>query len=174
MNSSDQDSAGTEASAPATSRMSRGTAMVLGAIGVILVLVAIDVAVINGTQPAAARPVTQVVKISGAPTVQATVDLTVSPGVKPGLDGKLHDAFSVTNFYVHAGHPIRLVINNTDSAPHSISAPAAGVNIMVTPGTHTYTLLVRKAGRFEWYCTMPCDPYSMSHDGYMRGFITAS
>jgi hypothetical protein len=39
---------------------------------------------------------------------------------------------------------------------------------------HTYTLLVRKAGRFQWLCMMPCDPYSMAHDGYMRGYITAS
>ena len=68
----------------------------------------------------------------------------------------------------------KLVIDNTDTAAHSIVAPAAGVSIMVKPGTHTYTLLVRKAGRFQWFCGMPCDPYSMAHDGYMRGFITAS
>jgi heme/copper-type cytochrome/quinol oxidase subunit 2 len=115
-----------------------------------------------------------VVKISGAPVVEPTVYLTVSPGVKPGADGKLHDAFSVTNFYAHAGQPVKLVINNTDTAAHSIVAPGAGVRIMVKPGMHTYTLLVRKAGRFQWFCMMPCDPYSMAHDGYMRGYITAS
>jgi heme/copper-type cytochrome/quinol oxidase subunit 2 len=163
-----------EATPSATTRFARPMLIVLGAVGVILALIAVDVVLVNGIQPAQAHPVTQVVKISGAPAVQPTVDLTVSPEMKPGADGKLHDAFSVTNFYVHAGQPVKLVINNTDSAPHSIVAPGAGVSIMVKPGMHTYTLLVRKAGRFQWFCGMPCDPYSMAHDGYMRGFITAS
>jgi len=159
---------------PVTNKVTRGVSLVLSAVAVVLTLIAVDVVLINGTQPAQARPVTQVVKISGAPVVQPTVYLTVSPGVKPGADGKLHDAFSVTNFYAHAGQPVKLVINNTDTAVHSIVAPDAGVRIMVKPGMHTYTLLVRKAGRFQWFCMMPCDPYSMAHDGYMRGYITAS
>ena len=103
----------------------------------------------------------------------STVYLTVSPAVKPGPDGKLHDAFSVTNFDVHAGQPVTLVINNTDSAQHSITAPGAGVNIVVRPGVHTYTLLVHRTGRFQWFCSFPCDTYSMSHAGYMRGYITS-
>jgi heme/copper-type cytochrome/quinol oxidase subunit 2 len=174
VDSSEQDRETSEETPRATTRFTRPMVIVLGAIGVVLALIAVDIVLVNGIQPAQARPVTQVVKIAGAPAVQPTVYLTVSPGIKPGADGKLHDAFSVTNFYVHAGQPIKLVINNTDTAAHSIVAPGAGVSIMVKPGTHTYTLLVRKAGRFQWYCGMPCDPYSMAHDGYMRGFITAS
>jgi hypothetical protein len=69
---------------------------------------------------------------------------------------------------------VKLVINNTDSSDHSITSPAAGVSIVVRPGVHTYTLLAHKAGRFTWYCVYPCDPYSMSHVGYMRGYITVS
>jgi len=174
MGSSEQDREASEVTPPVTTKFTRAMGCVLGAVGVVLALIAVDVVLINGTQPAQARPVTQVVKISGAPVVQPTVYLTVSPGVKPGADGKLHDAFSVTNFYVHVGQPIKLVINNTDTAVHSIVAPDAGVKIMVKPGTHTYTLVVHKAGRFQWFCMMPCDPYSMAHDGYMRGYITAS
>jgi hypothetical protein len=174
MDSSEQDREASEETPSATSRFTRPIVIVLGAVGVVLALIAVDVVLVNGIQPAQAHPVTQVVKVSGAPPVQPTVYLTVSPGIKPGADGKLHDAFSVTNFYVHAGQAIKLVINNTDDAVHSIVAPGAGVSITVKPGTHTYTLLVRKAGRFEWFCGMPCDPYSMAHDGYMRGFITAS
>jgi heme/copper-type cytochrome/quinol oxidase subunit 2 len=68
---------------------------------------------------------------------------------------------------------VKLVINNTDGAPHSITAPAAGVNLVIRPGRHTYTLLVHKTGRFQWYCMEPCDPYAMSHTGYMRGDITS-
>jgi heme/copper-type cytochrome/quinol oxidase subunit 2 len=174
MDTSEQHRETDEATVAVTNKFAVGMVSVLGAVGVVLALIAVDVVLISGTQPAQARPVTQIVKISGAPVVQPTVYLTVSPGLKPGPDGKLHDAFSVTNFYAHAGQPVKLVINNTDSADHSITAPAAGVNIMVKPGVHTYTLLVRKAGRFEWSCMMPCDPYSMSHVGYMRGYITVS
>jgi nitrous oxide reductase len=174
MDSSQQDYEATEVVPPVTNKATRGVSLVLSAVAVVLALIAVDVVLINGTQPAQARAVTQVVKISGAPVVQPAVYLTVSPGVKPGADGKLHDAFSVTNFYAHAGQPVKLVINNTDTAVHSIVAPDADVRIMVKPGMHTYTLLVRKPGRFQWFCMMPCDPYSMAHDGYMRGYITAS
>jgi nitrous oxide reductase len=115
----------------------------------------------------------KVVRVSGTVQVAGTVYLSVSPGVKPGPDGKLHDAFSVTSFNVRAGQPVKLVIDNTDNAVHSITSPGAGVNLVVRPGTHTYTLLVHHAGVFQWYCKYPCDPYSMMHDGYMRGTITA-
>jgi plastocyanin len=146
---------------------------VLGAFAAVLALIAIDVVAINGAQGAPARPVVNVVKLSSAAAVEPVVYLTVSPGIKPGPDGKLHDAFSVTDFTVKAGEPVKLVINNTDTSDHSITAMGAGVNIVVTPGQHTYTLLVQKQGRFTWICTYPCDPYSMTHLGYMRGYITS-
>ncbi len=149
-----------------------GLAM-LGALAAVLALVAVDVVAINGAQASPVRPVVNVVKLSGATPVAQTVYLTVSPGIKPGPDGKLHDAFSVTNFTVRAGQPVKLVINDTDTSDHSITAMGAGVNIVVRPGLHTYTLLVHQQGRFEWMCTFPCDPYSMSHVGYMRGYITS-
>jgi uncharacterized cupredoxin-like copper-binding protein len=145
----------------------------LGAFASVLALIAIDVVVIDGAQNPPARPVVNVVRLSSATTVERTVYLTVSPATKPGPDGKLHDAFSVTNFTVRAGQPVKLVINNTDTSDHSITAMGAGVNIVVRPGLHTYTLLVHRQGRFLWMCTYPCDPYSMAHVGYMRGYITS-
>ena len=165
-----------ELDSPNNARFSMWSSVALGAIAVVLALIAADVLLVGGTQsPASAqtRPVTNVVKVSGA-AVQSVVYLSVTPGIKPGPDGKLHDAFSVTNFYTHVGQPVKLVINNTDTVDHSITAPDIGVSIVAKPGTHTYTLLVHRAGRFEWHCMMPCDPYSMSHIGYMRGYITAS
>src|SRR5579871_2378696 len=119
---------------------------ILGALALVLALIGIDVAVISAAQRPAPRPVVhrQVVKVNGTAQVAGTVYLSVSPGVKPGPDGKLHDAFSVTSFNVHAGQPVKLVIDNTDSAVHSITSPTAGVNIVVKPGTHSYTLLVKK------------------------------
>lgn len=153
---------------------SRITLAVFGAIALILGLIAVDIALMNGIQPTTPRPVMQMINVSGAPAVQPVVYLSVAPGVKPGPDGQLHDAFSVTDFTVHAGQPVKLVISNTDEVAHSINSPGAGVNIIVRPGTHTYTLIVHSKGSFEWFCGMPCDPYSMSHFGYMRGRIVST
>ncbi|HEY7891875.1 MAG TPA: cupredoxin domain-containing protein [Solirubrobacteraceae bacterium] len=106
------------------------------------------------------------------------VDVKIAGGVKLGPDGKKHDTYSVTDFNVTAGQPVTLKIDNTDDAPHSISSPAAGVNIIATPGTHTYSLLIAKAGKYQWYCMLPCDSdaggWAMQHPGYMSGYITAT
>jgi plastocyanin len=151
-----------------------GLAM-LGAVAVVLALIGLNVVLIHAVQGPTPRPIVtrQVLKVSGATPVAGTVYMSVSAGIKPGPDGKLHDAFSVTSFTVRAGHPVRLVIDNTDNTVHSITSPAAGVNIVARPGTHTYTLLVSRPGVFQWYCNFPCDPFSMMHNGYMRGTITS-
>lgn len=31
-----------------------------------------------------------------------------------------------------------------------------------------------KPGTYIWYCRLPCDPFSMAHDGYMRGHVTVT
>ncbi|HEY2654852.1 MAG TPA: hypothetical protein VGI55_03625 [Solirubrobacteraceae bacterium] len=156
---------------PIAHKLNKFMIATLGGVALVLALIGIDVVLINGAQNPPPRPVIQHVTLSGAAAIPSTIYITVSPGLKPGPDGKLHDAFSVTNFDVRAGHPVKLVINNTDSAPHSITAPGAGVDIVIRPGVHTYSLLVRRTGRFEWFCKYPCDPYAMSHAGYMRGYI---
>ncbi|HEX8976145.1 MAG TPA: cupredoxin domain-containing protein [Solirubrobacteraceae bacterium] len=112
---------------------------------------------------------------TAAPSAQASViGLKVIASGKKGPDGKLHDDFTVTEFHVTVGQPLTLRIDNTDTVPHSITSPEAGVSIVLAPGTHDYTLLVKQAGKFEWHCVFPCDPWSMAHVGYMRGFITAT
>ena len=85
--------------------------------------------------------------------VAKVVDLSVIAEYKAGPEGEKHDAFTRTEFAVRVGQPQQLRIDNTDSVPHSITAPAAGVNIVVMPGTHTYTLVVKQAGTFLWFCT---------------------
>src|ERR1700722_3698381 len=92
-----------------------GTAL-LGALAIVLAMIAVDVLVIDGAQTAPARPIVNVVKVARTTQVERTVGLSVSPGVKPGPDGQLHDAFSVTNFTVRVGQPVTLVINNTDTS----------------------------------------------------------
>jgi len=113
-------------------------------------------------------------RAAGAPPVATRVSLSVIPEYKRGPEGEKHDAFTVTEFTVRVGRPQTLRIDNTDSVPHSITAPAAGVNIVLMPGVHTYTLIVKRAGTFLWFCTFQCDEWAMQHPGYMSGYITAS
>jgi heme/copper-type cytochrome/quinol oxidase subunit 2 len=149
------------------------TVAVLAGLGVILVLIISATVAVAGMQNRAPRAAAEVVHVSGA-TFASTNYLSVSPGVKPGPDGQLHDAYSQTTFYVHAGRPTKLVIDNTDNVPHGIVTPMANVNIVVRPGTHTYTLLIKRTGTFAWNCSFPCDPFSMTHMGYMMGTIVSS
>jgi hypothetical protein len=113
-------------------------------------------------------------RAAALPPVAKMVDLSVIPEYKRGPEGEKHDAFTTTEFAVRAGQPQELRIDNTDDVPHSITAPEAGVNIVVKPGTHSYTLLVRQPGRFLWFCAFPCDEWAMQHPGYMSGYITVS
>lgn len=107
-----------------------------------------------------------------------TISLKMIPSYKVGPDGKKHDAYTTTEFAVKVGQPLKLVVDNTDNQPHSITSPVANVNITTMPGTHTYTLVVTKPGKFQWYCMYPCDSdangWAMKNPGYMSGFITAS
>ena len=106
------------------------------------------------------------------------IDLKVIGASKLGPDGKKHDVFTKTEFAVKVGQPLKLRINNTDDVPHSITAPVAGVNLTIKPGTHTYKLIVTQAGRFQWFCIIPCDSdahgWAMQTPGFMAGYITAT
>jgi hypothetical protein len=106
------------------------------------------------------------------------VSLKIIGAFKPGPDGKRHDAFTTTDFAVHVGQPLTLTIDNTDDVPHSITSPAAGVNITIQPGVHDYKLVVNEAGHFQWFCVIPCDSdakgWAMEHAGFMAGYITAT
>lgn len=106
------------------------------------------------------------------------VSLKIIGSYKLGPDGKKHDAFTKTEFAVKVGQPLKLKIDNTDDVPHSITSPAAGVNITVQPGVHTYELKVTQAGKFQWFCIIPCDSdangWAMQNAGFMSGYITAT
>jgi plastocyanin len=97
-----------------------------------------------------------------------------------GPDGKWHDAFLPADFTVHAGHKVTITVNNYDGGAHTFTSPAMGVNAIIpgggslgTPHTMTFTFTApTKAGKYAWWCAVPCDPWAMAHDGYMRGFVT--
>lgn len=116
--------------------------------------------------------------VAAAPAATQVIDTKIVGGAKRGPDGKEHDIFTVTNFNVKAGQPVKIRIDNTDDVPHSITSAAAGVNIIAQPGVHTYTMNVSAAGKYQWNCMLPCDTdangWAMQHPGYMSGYITAS
>ncbi|MDQ6731794.1 MAG: cupredoxin domain-containing protein [Actinomycetota bacterium] len=152
----------------------------LGAVGIVTAIGIATLALVVATQnhtSAMIMPSTPVAAVPTVPVAQ-TISLSVAGSIKKGPDGKLHDAFSKTNFAVKAGQPTQIRIDNKDASPHSITAPGTGVSIIVNPGVHTYTMTANKAGRFEWTCLIPCDSdahgWAMTHPGYMAGYITVS
>lgn len=155
----------------------------LAGVGIVAALLISVVALIQSGQKSEPRGVTQpaATQAAAAPAASAparTESLKIVGGAKLGPDGKQHDEFTKTEFAVKVGQPLKLKIDNTDDVPHSITAPVVGVNLMIRPGIHTYTLTVTHAGRFQWFCIIPCDSdaggWAMSHPGFMAGYITAS
>lgn len=147
----------------------------LAAVGVLAAVLMSTVALVQSSERDEARAASQAAERAAAlPPVAKVVSLSVIAEYKAGPEGEKHDAFTTTEFAVRAGQPQQLRIDNTDSVPHSITAPEAGVNIVVMPGTHTYTLLVKQPGRFLWFCRFVCDEWAMQHPGYMSGYINVS
>lgn len=167
-------------------RDSRIVLAILAAVGILAALGMSAAALVqSGSNSAKVTTVTRTVTVGASasaaattPAVTPSITLSVEGGSKRGPEGKMHDAFSKTDFEVKAGQPTKLVIDNKDSGTHSITSPQAGVAIMVLPGKHTYTLTAKTAGKFEWVCIVPCDEdtngWAMRHPGYMAGYIIAS
>ena len=147
----------------------------LAGAGILAAVVISMIALAQSSERQEARAASQFAAEQAAalPPVAKTVALSVVPEYKRGPEGEKHDAFTTTEFAVRAGQPQQLKIDNTDDVPHSITSPEANVKIVVMPGTHTYTLLVKQPGRYLWFCTFVCDEWAMQHTGYMSGYITA-
>ena len=156
----------------------------LAGAGIVAALLISIVALIQSGQKSEPRVVTQPAATQSATAPPAattpvrTESLKIVGGSKLGPDGKKHDEFTKTEFAVKVGQPLKLKIDNTDDVPHSITAPVVGVNLTIKPGVHTYTLTVTQAGKFQWFCIIPCDSdaggWAMSHPGFMAGYITAT
>src|SRR5579884_3941370 len=126
--------------------------------------------------PTPAKPVTPAVKPESL-TILVKAD---SEHGRLGPDGQWHDAFLPADFSVRAGATVKISFTNYDSGPHTFTSPAMGVNAMIPGGgstsSPTQTTFTFKAppkpGKYAWWCSVPCDPWAMSHDGYMRGYVT--
>jgi uncharacterized cupredoxin-like copper-binding protein len=96
---------------------------------------------------------------------------------KKGPDGKWHDAFLPANFTVLAGVPVKVTVYNYDDGAHSFTSSTLGVNQLIpgakggTPSKTTFTFTAKKSGKYLWWCNQPCDPWAMSHVGFMRGYV---
>lgn len=128
----------------------------------------------TGSATAAGHPVKAAVP---AATIAIVAKSDTEHGRK-GPDGKWHDAFLPADFTVKAGQRVTLTFTNYDDMAHSFNAAQLGVNVTVPggsakkPGTATVTFTApTKPGAYLWICAMPCDPWAMSHDGYMRGYV---
>jgi hypothetical protein len=148
----------------------------LAGVGILAAVLLSMVALVQSSERDEARAASQIAAEQAAalPPVAKLVVLKIIPEGKLGPEGEKHDAFTTTEFNVRVGQPQQLRIDNTDTVPHSITSPGAGVNIVLMPGTHTYTLLVRHAGVFLWFCAFRCDEWAMQHPGYMSGYINVS
>jgi len=166
----------------------RDSRIVLGILGGIAVLAALVMSTVALVQSSNKTVTTAIAPVAAASTTASAaskpaaparvIEFSIEGSIKKGPDGKLHDAFSMTEFKVKTGEPVELKIDNKDASPHSITSALAGVNIVAMPGVHSYTLEVKTAGKFEWKCIIPCDSeangWAMNHPGYMAGYITAT
>ncbi len=116
-------------------------------------------------------------------TVQGGLDYGPTKKTKHGTSN-MHDAFSPASFTVTPGIPVHLSVYNWDTGDHSITSSALGLNLMIKGAdkagdvkANNFTFTVPKAGKYKWQCEIKCDggmtSYSMTHVGYMEGYINA-
>jgi plastocyanin len=98
-----------------------------------------------------------------------------------GSDGNWHDAFLPADFSVKPGSTVRVTVYNYDEGEHTFTAPGLGANVTIAAGSASKPAITTftfhaplKAGRYAWYCALPCDPWAMSHNGFMRGFVNVT
>lgn len=100
---------------------------------------------------------------------------------KKGPEGTWHDAFLPADFSVKPGALVRVTVYNYDEGAHSFTSSSLGTDVTIAAGSEsepavtTFTFRApEKAGNYSWLCMLPCDPWAMSHDGYMRGYVTVT
>ena len=131
-----------------------------------------------GTPSASAAPAAPLVKPE---SLTVAIKADVEHG-RLGPDGQWHDAFLPADFSVHAGASVTITFVNYDSGPHTFTSPALGVNEVIpgggslaSPRQATFTFKApARAGKYEWWCSVPCDPWAMKRNGYMRGIVTVT
>jgi plastocyanin len=107
---------------------------------------------------------------TGKPVAMKLVMKSDSEHAMMGPDGKYHDAVMPANFTIHAGDRVTVTVYNYDDMPHTWTATDVGVNQSIPAGSQsmpsktTSTFTAPSAGKYQWWCALPCDPYSVSRD----------
>jgi plastocyanin len=142
-------------------------------------LVALVVVAVASATASSTKTITQTMVIVGH-----------SLGAK-GSDGLRHDTTLGANFAVPQGSRVTVTVYNYDEGPHTITAPKLGLNVRIPgakdeekgiPSKKTFTFTATKAGKFIWFCALPCDAgqgyWDMKNPskkiGFMAGYITVS
>lgn len=92
-----------------------------------------------------------------------------------GPDRKWHDGMIPGNPAVQAGK-VTVTVYNYDTSIHTINSDTLGLAEKIppahgnAPGKLTFTFSAAP-GKYQCYCIEPCDPWAMTHNGYMRGYI---
>ncbi len=106
-----------------------------------------------------------------------------------------HEAQTRSNLNVKVGDTITVTVTNYDEGPHTFTSPGLGVSATIAAATNatkgipsktTFTFTAKKAGKFRWFCAMPCDAkhggWAMTAEpgggtdqvGYMSGYVLAA
>lgn len=140
----------------------------------------------SGSTQMTSMPMTTAAPAAAGPAAPAVAPQSVTMAFRSdvehgrrGPDGTWHDAGLPAVYGVRAGARVTVTLLNYDTSPHSFTAPGLGVDQIVAGGsptnpsrtTFTYTAPSRP-GRYAWWCKFPCDPWAMTHVGYMRGYVT--
>lgn len=128
-----------------------------------------------------------------AKTVAVTQTMVIvghSLGAK-GSDGLRHDTTLGASFSVPQGSQVTVTVYNYDEGPHTVTAPKLGLNVKIpgakdekngVPSSKTFTFTAANAGKFLWFCSLPCDKGQGYWDmknastkiGFMAGYITVT
>ncbi|HVA88480.1 MAG TPA: cupredoxin domain-containing protein [Chloroflexota bacterium] len=111
------------------------------------------------------------------------INMVIVPDALRGSNKRNHDAFLPAYISAQAGQKVTVTVYNLDQSPHSFTAPALGLNVILPGGASdgsvratTFTFTAPKAGAYTWKCVMPCDnggvnAWAMTHMGFMAGTV---
>ncbi len=159
----------------------------VGITGLLAVLgVIVSVVALSSSSSTSTTTVTVQASRSSAPAASVPKPASFNVAVKAddehgrmGPDKQWHDAFLPADYTVHAGQTVTMTFQNYDGGPHTFTAPSLNVNQVIPSGSASHPVSTtvtftapKTPGKYQWWCAVPCDPWAMSHDGYMRGFVT--
>ena len=114
----------------------------------------------------------------------ASIALTIKSDMQHGkrdAKGVWHDAFLPASFSVRAGAKVTVKVTNYDAAIHTFTASGLKVNAVIAAAKGTKPVVTTfsftaptKQGAYTWFCAVPCDPWAMTHLGYMKGRVTVA